>query len=330
MKIIDKGNLKLIDIVKLVMAILVVSLHTLPFYGAEGTIAHSIWWVFSQEAVPFFFLSTGYFISREYRRIEGENLTAIIKKYLFRYIRIYLIWNVVYLPLAIAFYINNDMTVIESVKSYVWDFFLSGQHYNSWILWYILSSIYTFIALLMISFYKGEKRWLLFVLSLGALVAYVGVHVIKGGDDIHSFFRLLNGCIYMPLGMLIYDYQQNREIHQIPYILEFAAAAVVTVVLQQQGGVLRIVYEVTTWFVVTSMFICVISSKLQIDIDTTGYRKVSSYIYYLHLWIWTVYYMLVYGKKHYGMDAFVVTLLMAIIASTVRYGVAVKNLKISR
>ena len=314
-----RENLKLIDVTKLVLAILVVSIHTLPFYGHEDIFAYKVWWAYAQIAVPFFFMSTGYFIYREYGNSKDGELGSVVKKYLLKYIRIYIIWNLAYLPLAVVHYINSGIDFLQAVKGYVWELVLSGQHYNSWILWYILSSIYALIVLLIISLYKGEKRWILFALSVASLISYIGIHLVKGLAETHSFFRLINGCIYIPMGMLIYDYNQNKMVPRILYIIESCIAILCHLALQLHGGVLSIILELPVWFATTSLFICTITSKINVEFDTTGCRKMSSYIYYLHLWIWTIYYMIVYGEKRFGLDSFIVVTIITTFISALWY-----------
>lgn len=41
-------------------------------------------------------------------------------------------------------------------------------------------------------------------------------------------------------------------------------------------------------------------------------RTSSMVIYFLHMWIWTLVYSVIYGKKVYGMDMFVLTLLFTL------------------
>ena len=36
-------------------------------------------------------------------------------------------------------------------------------------------------------------------------------------------------------------------------------------------------------------------------------RRCSTVMYFLHLWVWTLYYICVYGEKKYGLDSFIVT-----------------------
>lgn len=40
-------------------------------------------------------------------------------------------------------------------------------------------------------------------------------------------------------------------------------------------------------------------------------------IYFIHLYIWTIYYRICYGKKTYGMDCFIVTLMASIVISSI-------------
>lgn len=212
----ERENIKNLDIAKFIMAIFVVSLHTLPFYDFENSYLNYLWWILAQSTVPIFFIISGYLIGYKEKinlsttgsQIDG----AYIKKSILKNCKIYIFWSVIYMPLAVWFYITNNFSVKAAVISYVRELFLSGQHYNSWILWYILSTVYSLIVIyvLTILFKNNYYRYLL-LLCVGATILYFGVHIFMGKTDVNSSIRLLNGCIYMPIGMLLYTYLNLKK-----------------------------------------------------------------------------------------------------------------------
>ena len=53
-------------------------------------------------------------------------------------------------------------------------------------------------------------------------------------------------------------------------------------------------------------------------------RSMSTSIYFIHMYIWTIYYKIVYGKKTFGWDSFLVTSIIAVVSSYI-YFVISKN-----
>lgn len=51
-----------IDYLKIFFSILVVSLHTGPLNKIEGSIFYNLWWGIAHIAVPFFFMSCGFWM----------------------------------------------------------------------------------------------------------------------------------------------------------------------------------------------------------------------------------------------------------------------------
>lgn len=44
-------------------------------------------------------------------------------------------------------------------------------------------------------------------------------------------------------------------------------------------------------------------------------RKISTIVYFIHMYAWTGYYMLVYGTKTYGIDTFIATSVISVLIS---------------
>lgn len=73
-------------------------------------------------------------------------------------IYLYLLGNIVYLPLALYdFFCIQNLSYFKALVYYIRGILLVGQQYNSWILWYLLSIIYS-ITVLYILFRKKCKK----------------------------------------------------------------------------------------------------------------------------------------------------------------------------
>ena len=106
---------KSIDVVKLIMAFLVVAIHTEPF-GA-WFILDKAFGIFTRLCVPFFFVASSYFFFLK----NGDPI-----HYAKRLFLLYLIWSVIYLPFDLQE--MKEMTLVEILvmyfSSYSWKYFL--------------------------------------------------------------------------------------------------------------------------------------------------------------------------------------------------------------
>lgn len=127
-----------IDIMKFTGAVLVVSIHFAPFGSGENVefLNFEVQQFLARIAVPFFFMSNGYFL---FRKMEyGSFSWEPVKQYLFRLFRLYLIWSAVYFPLAIRRVILDGGSVGAGVVRFVKKFLFSGSYTH---LWYLNAAI---------------------------------------------------------------------------------------------------------------------------------------------------------------------------------------------
>ena len=151
----EKTKYNSIDLYKLIMAFCVVAIHTCPLNNYKNEIVLAIYNSFVDIAVPFFFLASGFLLANKFQYpFDSDNNIQYIRNYLLRIIKLYVMWSLIYLPLAIWHYISTQTNVIKSVLSYIRGFVFIGEHYNSWPLWYLLSTIY---ALALIIFLLKRK-----------------------------------------------------------------------------------------------------------------------------------------------------------------------------
>ena len=75
-----------------------------------------------------------------------------------------------------------------------------------------------------------------------------------------------------------------------------------------------IVTTLTNGFAKSLAFVCLSTSLFSVvknmsfghNILSMICRRCSTVMYFLHLWVWTLYYICVYGEKKYGLDSFIV------------------------
>ena len=94
-----------VDIAKYVSALLVVCIHTFPFIDINEMLNTYFIQTICRLAVPFFFMISGYFLFRKIHNEEEDK--DVLKKYLFRLLKIYLIWTVIYLPYTCLLYTSR-------------------------------------------------------------------------------------------------------------------------------------------------------------------------------------------------------------------------------
>lgn len=191
-------NYHAIDIIKFLCAVLVIMVHTAPLLPYHPAINWFLMTIMGRFVVPFFFISTGYFICKN----TQERGAWYFKSYIRSLIKVYLIWSLIYLPCGID-YIGSEF----QIPIYLYPFALIiallyvGTYFH---LWYMPALI---MALLLVHWFMKHfrKRYLL-TLSLicfliGSLETYYGFIKIPILVDlidqyINIFFTTRNGLFF--------------------------------------------------------------------------------------------------------------------------------------
>ncbi|OPX44341.1 serine/alanine racemase [Ruminiclostridium hungatei] len=116
-----------IDILRLLCAIMVVAIHTTPFTEFEGQAGYYAAYVFPRLGVPFFFAVSGYFYIRSL--LQGKK---IFVKYLKRLAAIYVLWSFIYFLVDFIQAVRYDYSLVQFAKGSLFDFFITGSHYQLW------------------------------------------------------------------------------------------------------------------------------------------------------------------------------------------------------
>ena len=97
-------NYKGLDIGKIIAAILIVLLHATE---CSDYLASEIKFTLTRFAVPFFFITSGYFLAKGLENKEEKVKFEYIKKYILKLVKLYVIWAlIIYLPFTIYSYSN--------------------------------------------------------------------------------------------------------------------------------------------------------------------------------------------------------------------------------
>jgi surface polysaccharide O-acyltransferase-like enzyme len=309
-----------IDLWKLIMAFCVVALHTITLEQSKLIIINELYDSFVNMAVPFFFIASGFLLAKKLQLpLHKEENINIIKNYLIRIVKLYLIWNIIYLPLAIIGFILDKSTPLMSIYLYLRGLFLVGQQYNSWPLWYLLSTIY---SLLFIIFLLKRKQSLKTITIIGAILFLLGIgltyisdytgqevmiiNVIKRILSLTiSSGRIFSGMFYIPMGMML-----SKKSLKSSYCWILLLAGYIINVLITQPHISSILISLSS----IGLFGIVSSISFKDSIVYPFIRKMSTVIYFIHMYVWSIYYKLIYNHKTFGLDSFFVT---AIISSMI-------------
>ena len=198
-----------IDYVRLVCAYLIIAIHTSPLssVSAEGDFIFTR--IIARLAVPFFFMTSGFFLISRYSHDDGK-LTAFIKKTAL----IYMAAIVLYLPINIY---NDYFQMSPLLPGIIKDIFFDGTLYH---LWYLPASVM-----------GGAAAWFLVrKIGYGRALAVSSVLYIVGlfGDSyygiaekipvLNSFYELVfevsdytrNGIFFAPVFFVAGGYAADK------------------------------------------------------------------------------------------------------------------------
>ena len=149
-----------IDIMKAFFAICVVAIHTHPYLNFQSG-SFSVMRcmdILLLSAVPFFFITTGYFMGEKLSaRFSNAGNKVVLKYYLIKYLKLYLLWTGIYLPITLYYYIAlSDRSAVWMIMDFFRGLIFRGEHWNSWMLWYLLSIIYALLIFSIIRYMKGS------------------------------------------------------------------------------------------------------------------------------------------------------------------------------
>lgn len=115
------------DILKLILALLVVAIHCWVESYSKGLYSVCIL------AVPCFFIMSGFLLEK-----HSDSITHY-RRYIRKVLQMYIVWVLVYLPFSIYEMFVSGKPYSESLYWYARNVFISGDLYQGWQLWYLLA-----------------------------------------------------------------------------------------------------------------------------------------------------------------------------------------------
>lgn len=296
----EEFQYKGMDVIKFVMSVFVVVLHTHPFYGVSDGLNFVTADVLGRVAVPFFFAATGFLLQRkkETGNVCGKD---IIKEYVCRILKLYLIWTAVYLPVIVyTNIISSNKGIQYGVFTSVRDFIFAGSYAH---LWYLPATAVGVCIAFFLTEKIGEGRsgGFLFLLFLAGLLAqsYYGVlsAVIEEGGFIWNGLRLVkkvmvttrNGIFFGSFFIYMGSWTARRyEKIRLKTGMIWLGAAISAVLLTLEEiwlhrlGFVR-EEDMYLMLVPAAFFLLLVSLRMDIRMPTALLRRMSMNIYFIHL-----------------------------------------------
>lgn len=276
-----------IDCFRLIAAFLIIAIHIGPLSSINNTLDFGFTYVLCRIGVPFFLMTTGYFILYPVA-VEGNDNSRFVT-FLKDTLILYVVSVILYLPVNIysgAF--NKSFSIWGIIKS----FFFDGTFYHLWYLPAVLiGCIFVYLLCKKVNI-KNVFIISLFLYLIGLFGdSYYGfienIHFINSFYDIvfkvTSFTR--NGIFYAPvflvLGMVLRKVKCNMQFKS--KVIFF----VISMSLMLMEGLLLHYFDIQRH---TSMYIFLLPSmffffQILLDIKGNRYkdlRNISMYIYIIH------------------------------------------------
>ena len=313
----QKSNSLTIDICKFLGAYMVVAIHTTP-WNLFGTGAfNTVYLNFIYCAVPCFFMASGYLLAgrMEWPLTAKDNLPKVAHAF-FKMLKLYLLWSLAYLPLAIFDYRRSGLGVREAAIRYIKGLVFSGEHYGSWMLWYMISAIYA-LGIIYLLLKIKVNPWAITALGLVFILCGAALDMLSGTtNDISpaiNFIRKLmwsttgngkvfRGLFYISFGMLLTKIKIPVWADVLITLCGFAGC----VAFNKYTGFFVILCAV-------GLFGIIISVKVPYVADRKILRRASMIIYFMHLYVYMI--LVLRFGMHSGKRAFLaVALITTVIA----------------
>lgn len=318
-----------VDLGKLLMAILVVAIHTKPLINVEIPFVLRVYQNITQLAVPFFFVSTSYLFFIRKNDIYSSSCIEGIYKRIYHFIRLYIIWEIIYLPCILYAYCHNEHNFVFNMADYARKFFFVGSNYYSNQLWFLLSMIYILIIFSIILKCKlGIKK----ILTFSVICYIIGTminHYIAANTEfglVNLFLRYFTSLcnkstvliyfLYISLGMVIAKH--HVVLSKSKLAVCFCIGFLCEILLPDHPLLITLVKP----FEVIAVFQFFMQLQLKDSPVYIKFRESSIVLYYAHFWFIFLYEQIFHAKAANGTLLFTICLLcctlLAVIAMHLR------------
>ncbi|MDY6062561.1 MAG: hypothetical protein SPI53_02020 [Erysipelotrichaceae bacterium] len=226
-------------------------------------------------------------------------------------LKLYLTWMLIYTPLSIHHSVKVGWSFNKILSSYFQGLFYIGEQYNSWHLWYLLSTIYSLIIIIFFINKRVNLKVLIIMclvfsiisISIDWLVALrMNMKALLLAQKLISNTiyngRIFKDMIYIPLGM----YLAHRPLKPSMNLLLFSGAFISNffIVGASIHSLLIIISSVGFFGLIENI-------HLKDNGIYPMLRNMSIIIYLIHMYVWSIYYKIIYNNKTFGLDSFLIT-----------------------
>lgn len=322
----ERRNYNSMDLCKFFMAIFVVAIHTHPLQYCSNDSLFKIYELTVQLAVPFFFFSTGFLLASRFDPCDSEANIRSVARYLRRITKMYFVWCFLSFPFSVYYYVTfrSGVPFLHIVASYIRCLLCIGGHYNAYQLWYLLSTIYGLVlVIVLLRCRASSKIWVVLLPPLCALSLFMDYLAACEGPlstplRIMKLVvryttvdgRVLWGCFLVPAGMLM----AKRPVPSGKALLLFAVCTCLDYVIEATA-----VSVILTFLRSAGFFALVMHIDLRDRAVYPMLRMISTDMYLTHLYVWIIYSALMDGAKRYGFDSFAVTTACCILIGCIHF-----------
>ena len=330
-----KKDFYAVDVMKLIMALLVIVIHKPLFDTESGVFLNYISGsVICGIAVPFFFVASGYFFFRKINRVNDDK--SKLFKYEKRLFLLYFIWTVIYLPCIFVKY-NTGHYDSLNIKLFLGQMYLTAKNFifsTSFVHFWYVNTLMVSVALIYLLYKKLGKNTVLGICLLITFVSYILLYFAKSGGAIEMAYNAIpavlrnafeKGLLCTSIGFYISktDLSDKKSISVVLSVIAFAVMIALGVMkYQNENFVLDKILHL--FKILTSAFLFSLCLKIELPYSPVyGYlRKYSTLIYFSHLLMMSDLYAWI--SRNTGITAFVdnepliyfITLAFAVCVST--------------
>lgn len=226
----EKTEFIMIDVFKLICALLVVCIHFNPLNDINSDLNFWLTQILARIAVPFFFITSGFF-----GYLAMQEKTKFIK-YIKRIIKLYLLYTIVYLPRIIyGWYVLEDFSM-KTIVRFIGAFFITSSYFHLW--YFVALIVASCIVYFLIN--KVKDKYIVVIASVLYVVGVLGnayknlfvdLPIIGQIISLYTEFfsstknGLFFGFLFVALGYMIrkysYKIRNNTKIYAILVGLAF-------------------------------------------------------------------------------------------------------------
>jgi len=304
-----------LDICKYFLAVFIIARHTHLVDEIDIQILRRLSDKTVSLSLPVFFAASGFllFVKMQGKFYEAES-SVIIRCYIIKMLRLYCVWNLIYLPFTVYDYVNSGYSFAKSILKFVHSFIFIGTNYLSWPFWFLLSSIIAISIIYVLLKKKISEKGVLCIAAVIFLLAQIMTLLISISEElpwtvrvfVNSFSFLFAGTsrLFMGMGYLAAGMGAAMWKTRIPYTAAFCC-----IVIMFLGHVLLPPYLSPFCLLVISFLVIYLltSAKNPKNKECYGLRKASRVMYFTHMLFFAFYLAIrvVYPSlQYFGVFAF--------------------------